>query len=319
MDNPARHDIAHLGHVQLLTPTFDESLWFFTELLGMRQVESDGTSAYLRSWDDYEHHTITLTAHETSGVGTLTYRASSPEALERRVAAIEAAGLGLGWGDGEPGIGKTYHFTDPDGHRMDLYWETEKLAPPAEFAPKLKNQAERFPAAPATVRRLDHINYLAQNAESNGSFIRDVLGGRVTEQIRLDSGKVAGQWLTFTNKTYDVVYTDDWTGSNGRLHHVAFATDTREDILRACDAFLENGIFIETGPHKHTIQQTFFLYVWEPGGNRIEFCNPGARMILDPDWEVIEWTEAERAKGQAWGLKTIASFHTHGTPPVKQG
>ena len=30
----------------------------------------------------------------------------------------------------------------------------------------------------------------------------------------------------------------------------------------------------------------------------------------------ITWTEAERAKGQAWGLKTIESFHTHGTPPV---
>ncbi len=25
---------------------------------------------------------------------------------------------------------------------------------------------------------------------------------------------------------------------------------------------------------------------------------------------------AERAKDQAWGLKTIDSFHTHGTPPV---
>jgi 2-methylaconitate cis-trans-isomerase PrpF len=25
---------------------------------------------------------------------------------------------------------------------------------------------------------------------------------------------------------------------------------------------------------------------------------------------------AERAKGQAGGLKTIESFHTHGTPPV---
>ncbi len=26
------------------------------------------------------------------------------------------------------------------------------------------------------------------------------------------------------------------------------------------------------------------------------------------------WTQAERAKGQAWGLQTIESFHTHGTP-----
>ena len=38
---------------------------------------------------------------------------------------------------------------------------------------------------------------------------------------------------------------------------------------------------------------------------------------LAPDWRTITWTEAERAKGQAWGLKTIESFHTHGTPPVE--
>ena len=56
--------------------------------------------------------------------------------------------------------------------------------------------------------------------------------------------------------------------------------------------------------------------VCQPGGNRIELCNPVARLIFAPDWPVITWTEAERAKGQAWGLKTIESFHTHGTPPV---
>jgi catechol 2,3-dioxygenase len=28
------------------------------------------------------------------------------------------------------------------------------------------------------------------------------------------------------------------------------------------------------------------------------------------------WTETERKLGQAWGLKTVESFHTYGTPPV---
>jgi len=32
------------------------------------------------------------------------------------------------------------------------------------------------------------------------------------------------------------------------------------------------------------------------------------------DWRTITWSQAERAKGQAWDLKTIESFHTHGTP-----
>jgi Glyoxalase/Bleomycin resistance protein/Dioxygenase superfamily. len=100
----------------------------------------------------------------------------------------------------------------------------------------------------------------------NGDFVRDVLGGRVTEQIQLDDGTISAQWLHFTNKGYDLVYTRDWTGTRGRLHHVAFAPDTREDIIRAADICLDHGVFIETGPHKHAIQQTFFLYVYEPGG-----------------------------------------------------
>jgi catechol 2,3-dioxygenase len=41
--------------------------------------------------------------------------------------------------------------------------------------------------------------------------------------------------------------------------------------------------------------------------------------VLAPDWRPISWSRAERAKGQAWGLKTIDSFHTHGTPPVDAG
>ena len=59
----------------------------------------------------------------------------------------------------------------------------------------------------------------------------------------------------------------------------------------------------------------------KPGGNRVEIANAGARLMLAPDWKPIVWTEAERRKGQAWGLRTVESFHTHGTPPVppKQG
>ena len=70
---------------------------------------------------------------------------------------------------------------------------------------------------------------------------------------------------------------------------------SREDVLRAADIFLENGVYIETSPHKDAIQQTFFLYVYEPDGHRIEVANAGARFILAPDWKSIVWSEAERS------------------------
>jgi catechol 2,3 dioxygenase len=313
---PLLHDVAHLAHAELLTPEPDKSLWFFTQVLGLSENGTSGDSVYLRTWDDYEHHSLKLTASHTSGLRRTGLRASSEAALHRRVSQIESAGLGIGWQPGDEGIGPTYLFRDPDGHEFELYWETDWYKADGELKPALKNQAQANPGRGVPVRRLDHVNFLAAQTKPNGDFVAGRLGGRVTEQIVLDDGTISAQWLHFAQKSYDLVYTNDWTGTHGRLHHIAFATDTREDILRAADLCLDRDVFIETGPHKHAIQQTFFLYVYEPGGNRIELCNPCARLIFAPDWAPISWSEAERAKGQAWGLATIPSFHTHGTPPV---
>ena len=314
--DPRIRDVAHVGSVELFTPTFDESRSFFIDLMAMDEVGRRGHSVYLHAWDDYERFTIKLTARATAGVGRTYLRAAGPAALQRRVETLEAGPSPGRWADDELGLGPIYLTEDPDGHEMGLYWETERYEPPPELAPSLKNQAARFPGRGANIRRLDHVNYLAVDIPANVGFMTDILGAMLTEQILTEDGAPAATWVTFSDKSYDIVHTVDRTGTKGRLHHIALAVDTREDILRAADVCLENGIHIETGPHKHAVQQTFFLYVWEPGGNRIELCNAGARLVLAPDWPPVSWTPEERAKGQAWGLKTIESFHTHGTPPV---
>ena len=312
-------DIAHLGHVEVYTDKFDESLDFFTRVYGLTLSAQEGKSAYLRAWDDYEFHTLKLTRHETTGVGHIAYRAQSEEALERRAGIIERSKYkAIGWTNGDLGHGRAFRFEDPFGHVFEIYWDTVRYAPPVGERPALKNLAQRFHARGACPRRLDHLNLLADDVTEFRAFMETCLGARVTEMIRLDNGRLGGAWFTINNKTYDLACTEEHGGGRGRLHHVTYATDTREDILRAADIFLENGVHIETGPHKHAIQGTFFLYVWEPAGNRVELANSGARLILAPDWEPVVWTEAERKKGQAWGLKTIETFHTHGTPPVQK-
>jgi catechol 2,3-dioxygenase len=310
------NDLAHLAHVEVYTDRFEDSLDFFVNVYGLTEAGREGNSSYLRAWDDYEFHTLKLTAHSTTGVGHIAYRASSPEALQRRVEAIEAMGCGLGWTDGDLGHGPAYRFRSPSGHIFEIYWETRKYVPPPGEAPALKNLAQRYHGRGVAPRRLDHVNLLAPDVEGVRTFMTGALGSRVSEQIVLDDGTLAGCWFTINNKTYDLACTRDHSGVPGRLHHVTYAADQREDVLRAADIFLENGVYIETGPHKHAVQGTFFLYVYEPAGNRVEVANAGARLMLDPDWQTVTWTEAERKKGQAWGLKTIESFHTHGTPPV---
>src|ERR1700754_3667630 len=221
---PPLHEIAHLAHVELRTPVLEESVEFFTQYLGLTANGSDGDSVFLRAWDDYEQCTIKLTGHTTSGVGRTNLRAASPEALERRGKESEGTGRGVGWVDGDPGYGPTYVFTDPDGHEFGLYYESEWYRPPAELKPSLKNQAQATPSHGVGVRRLDHITWLGVEPVVNRDFLRDTLGAMVTEQIVLDDGTIAGSWTTFTNKSYDAVYTRDWTGTAGRLHHIAFAT-----------------------------------------------------------------------------------------------
>ncbi|MEM9047221.1 MAG: VOC family protein [Pseudomonadota bacterium] len=311
-------DLAHLGHVEMLTDKFEASLDFFTRIYGLKLSALDGDSAYLRAWDDYEFHSLKLTRAETTGVGHIGYRAASPEALARRVAAIEASGFPIqGWVEGDLGHGRAFRFEDPFGHVFEIYYDTRWYAPdaPAEHA-ALKNTASAFTGA--APRRIDHLNLLSEDVALFRQFMETCLGARVTEYIQLDNGRLGGCWFTVNNKTYDLACTEEHGGGLGRLHHVTYATDQREDILRAADIFLQNGVHIETGPHKHAIQGTFFLYVWEPAGNRVELANSGARLILAPDWAPICWTETDRKKGQAWGLKTIETFHTHGTPPVKE-
>lgn len=310
-------DIAHLAHVEMYTDKFEESLDFFTRVYGLKLSGRDETSAYLRAWDDYEFCSLKLTRSDTTGVGHVAYRASSPEALERRVKAILASGYKvIGWMDGDLSHGRAFRFEDPFGHVFEIYWDTVKYQAKGADVPALKNTASAFTGA--APRRLDHLNLLSSDVSEFRRFMQTCLGSRVTEMIQLDNGRIGGCWFTVNNKTYDLACTEEHGDGVGRLHHVTYATDQREDILRAADLFLQNGVHIETGPHKHAIQGTFFLYVWEPAGNRVELANAGARLILQPDWEPVVWTEADRRKGQAWGLKTIETFHTHGTPPVKK-
>ena len=96
MTNEPCFDVAHLGHLELLTDMPEASLDFFVNVYGLTESGREGDSVYLRAWDDYEFHTLKLTASNTTGMAHVGYRTSSRAALERRVKAIEAMFLSAG-------------------------------------------------------------------------------------------------------------------------------------------------------------------------------------------------------------------------------
>ena len=285
------HDLARIGHAELLTPKPEESLRFFVDVLGMEEEARDGQSVFLRGWGDYLRYSLKLTESPRAGLGHVALRAWSPEALDRRVAAVEATGRGLGWIDGDVGHGRAYRFTDPDGHVFELYYEAERYEAPEHLRPSWRNQPQRYVGRGAAVKRLDHVNLLAADVRANSTFAQDVLGYRLYERIELDDGTETGAWISLSIAAHELIYVADAYGATGRLHHLAFWVDTREECLRAADIFVDADVPIEAAPSKHGVAQGFFLYGFEPGGNRIEVTT-GGYFVYDPDFEPITWTAA---------------------------
>src|SRR4026208_1551712 len=106
------NDVAHIAPAELYTPKPEESLRFFVDVLGMEEEAREGRSVFLRGWGDYLRYSLKLTEAPRPGRGHVALRAWSPEALERRVAAIDETGRGIGWIDGDVGHGPAYRFTD---------------------------------------------------------------------------------------------------------------------------------------------------------------------------------------------------------------
>jgi catechol 2,3-dioxygenase len=312
LPNEPIRDVAHLGHVELLTPDLDASRQFFVETFGLDEVATVGDSIYLRAWGDFDRTTLKLTQASTAGVGHVGWRTVSPQALRRRVAALEAAGNEGTWIEGDIGHGAAYRFRDPDGHLMEIYYEAERYEAPADARAALPNQPQAYPARGAAPRRIDHLNLLCENVPGTSGFLEQLLGFRVREEIVVDDRQVAA-WMSVTPQPHDIALTRDRSGRRGRLHHVTYWMDTREDVLRAADILSDRGVFIEAGPAKHARTQGFFLYMYEPGGNRVELFS-GGFMIYAPDWQTVTWSEEDASRTTAWGGAVPESFHTYGTP-----
>ena len=310
------HDIAHLGSVELYTPTPDKSLWYFRDVLGMEVSHTQDQSVYLRGYGDYAAWTLKLTEGKLPGPGFIAWRTISPEALDRRVKEIEARGLGIGWTNGEFGRGKTFRFRDPDGHLMEIYYEEQKYVAPEHLHSTLKNLPQKYPARGVGVRRVDHLALLAEDVAANREFAMDVLGFQLREQVRFNKGETEiGSWMSPTAVHHQLAYVVDVKAAHGRLHHFSLWVDNREDVLRAADILVENGIFIEAGPSKHNNSQGFYLYSYEPGGNRVEIY-AGSYLVFAPDWEPVTWNEEERGTGTYWGAALPESFINYATPNV---
>src|SRR5699024_8356611 len=190
----------------------------------------------------------------TFSVASFSYRVRSPEDVDRAEAYSRELGCEVRRNrDGfDKGIGDSVPVEDPLGFPYEFYYDVEHV----------ERLAWRYDLhVPGALVRLDHFNQVTPDVPRAARYMQD-LGFRVTEQIS-DAEPVFADWQRRKPTVHDTAM----TGGNGpRMHHVAFATHEKHNILAICDRLgaLRRSDAIERGPGRHGVSNAFYLYLRDP-------------------------------------------------------
>jgi len=102
------------------------------------------------------------------------------------------------------------------------------------------------------------------------------------------------------------------TGGDGpRMHHIAFSTHEKHNILYICDKLgaLRKSDLIERGPGRHGVSNAFYLYITDPDGHRVEIYTQDY-YTGDPDNPVVTWDVHDNQRRDWWGNAVVPSWYT---------
>lgn len=133
----------------------------------------------------------------------------------------------------------------------------------------------------------------------------------MTEDIRDENGVVYAAWMRRKATVHDTAMTG---GAGPRMHHIAFATHEKHNILAICDKLgaLRKSDLIERGPGRHGVSNAFYLYLRDPDGHRVEIYTQDY-YTGDPDNPTVTWDVHDNQRRDWWGNPVVPSWYTEGS------
>ncbi|HHC07908.1 MAG TPA: catechol 2,3-dioxygenase [Actinobacteria bacterium] len=278
--------ILRLAHVDISVPDLDLATAYYTEVIGMIEVERTPDRVYLKCWDEEDHHSLALRYDPRVGLDRMSFKVEREDDLAELERAVETYGYAverISKGE-EPGQGESIRFDTPSGQQMELVYDVEKVG---RLLPKVNPHPIPENLLPGIAPpRMDHLLVTAEEVPEATRFFMEVLGFRLTEQLLDGDGHQIGVWMERSHSPHDLAVV---TGVNGGLHHFAYWLDDWDHVRKAADILAYNAIQIDVGPTRHGITRGETIYFFDPLGTRNEVFTGGYRP--DPDFPTITWTE----------------------------
>jgi catechol 2,3-dioxygenase len=277
--------ILRLSHVDITVPDMELATAYYTDVMGLLEVERADGAVYLKCWDEEDHHSLRLRYSPRVGFDGFTFKVEQEDDLEDLEIAIERYGMPVRRvaRREELGQGEGVRFDTPSGHVMTLVHEIDKVG---GVLPKINPTAYVPGLHGIAPPRMDHVLVTAEEVGDASRFYMDVLGFRLTEQLLDGNGHQIGTWMERSHSPHDLAVV---SGPNGGLHHFAYWLDDWDQVRKAADVLAYNGVQIDVGPTRHGITRGNTIYFFDPLGTRNEVFTGGYRP--DPDFPTITWTE----------------------------
>ncbi|MCU1416702.1 MAG: homoprotocatechuate 2,3-dioxygenase [Schumannella sp.] len=303
MTNPP-FDILRCAYAELVVTDLAASREFYVDVLGLTVSYEDSEVIHLRTLEEFIHHNLVLRQGPVAAAAALAFRVRSPADVDRAEEYYKGLGCRT---ERRPdgfvhGVGDSVRVTDPLGFPYEFFYAVEHV----------ERLAWRYDLhTPGALVRLDHFNQVTPDVPAGIAYLEGV-GFRVTEDIEDSDGVVYAAWMRRKSTVHDTALTG---GAGPRLHHIAFATHEKHNIIAICDKLgaLRLSDRIERGPGRHGVSNAFYLYILDPDGHRIEIYTQDY-YTGDPDNPVVTWDVHDNQRRDWWGNPVVPSWYTEASP-----
>jgi catechol 2,3-dioxygenase len=272
---------------------------FYTQVLGLVVSDEDRDTLYLRGVEERSHHSLIL--RKTSGAPACIMtglRTHDEEDIDKAKFFFAKRGLPAQIVEA-PYQSRTLRTFDNSGTPLELCASMSRLE-------RVDQKFEALRGGSAL--RFDHYQVTAPDLEKAASFYAE-FGFRIVDYMVIGETPI-GVFLHVKDTPYDVVFI---RRPGPALHHFGYIVGGINDIIKACDVAgsLGYGDSVEFGPGRHSLGHSYYVYLLDPDGHRVELLPPPVYYGDADDGPIVHDLAGVSRVTESWGLPPRLNWLTN--------